>query len=191
MWSALGWKRSDGTEARAAALASEALTVRPLPDVLPALRHELYRARRYQRPLTLAALSSAEVPPGEEPRAPHVAAFLLGRVVEGLLRRSDRVAHLPDRVDRFIALLPETGMEEARRAMARLAPAVRARTGADLHAGLAAFPDDGFTFEDLMEEAEAARTRCTPATEGVPEAEPPTSAPRPESAPGPQPERRA
>ena len=191
MWGALGWKRSEGAEARAAALASEALAVQPLPDVLPTLRHELYRARRYRRPLTLAALSSGGGPSGEEPRAPHVAAFLLGRVVEGLLRRSDRVAHLPDRVDRFIALLPETGIEDARRAMARLAPAVRARTGAGLQAGLAAFPDDGFTFEDLLEEAEAARSRSAPDPGESPGSQRPGSVSRPERLPDPQPERRA
>lgn len=168
----LDWTRSNGNQDHAASLATGALSVTSLQEALPELRWEIYRARRYRRPLSLAVLDM-EREEGEEDRAdrtpqpsdgdgapvlletriPHLASLLLGRILEGLVRQSDHVAHLPAQ-DRFALVLPETDRERAHRALARLTPLVKDRTGLPMRTGVASFPEDGFTLSDLLEEAE-------------------------------------
>lgn len=180
--SLLEWRHSNGADARAIDLASGALSVPPLQEGLPDLQWEVYRARRYRRPLSLVVLSvgaKERVPSapresaeddGEsillETRIPHLASLLLGKILQGMLRQSDRVTHLPVE-DRFVLALPETDREQAFRSMARLGPVVRERVGVELRAGAAAFPEDGLTLGDLMEEAESRWRRASSSAPGL------------------------
>jgi hypothetical protein len=74
---------------------------------------------------------------------------LLGSVLCGTLRESDIVGYAVE-VDEFVALLPECDESAARRAISRLHALYFGRTGSGLRAGLAVFPRDGLTLDDLV-----------------------------------------
>jgi hypothetical protein len=81
---------------------------------------------------------------------------LLGSVLCGTLRESDIVGYAVD-VNEFVALLPECDDPAARRTIARLNALYVSRIGIGLRAGLALFPRDGLTLDDLVIHARSAR----------------------------------
>lgn len=85
---------------------------------------------------------------------------MLGAVLCGTLRESDIVCYAVE-VDEFVALLPECDESAARRAIGRLHALYFSRMGSGLRAGLAVFPRDGLTLDDLVIYAREARALAT------------------------------
>jgi diguanylate cyclase (GGDEF)-like protein len=121
------------------------------------LEEELARARRYERPLSVVALEPLDWEQALDGRADAEADARL-RAIAGELLRSVRVM---DRVARsggveFLLILPETPMAGAEIFTERLVVSVATTTAVELRAGVASYPDDADTVEDLVAEARGA-----------------------------------
>jgi hypothetical protein len=135
---------------------------------LRVLHAELRRARRYQHPLSVAVLSPAgvtlEAPRVELVRAPHLSFYLLGSLLRDVLRETDVATYAAEH-HLFAVFMLETREAEALRAVDRLRGLFHGRTGARVRAGIAEFPRDGLTMEDVFAAARLAweeRPRLTP-----------------------------
>jgi hypothetical protein len=155
--------KSSRLAARNAAIASEAAGVPVYEQAMPLVAAELHRARRYEHPLSVLVLSPDITP---SPRANGSAAgsasasietmynafFLLGSLVHDSLRESDIVAFEPDD-QLYVAFLSESDDVAARHAARRFRQAYHERTNSSLRVGMAQFPADGFTIDDLVAHA--------------------------------------
>ena len=83
--------------------------------------------------------------------------LMLGSLLCGTLRESDVVAYAAE-VHQFVALLPECDRAAAHRAIDRLHQLYATRMGTGLRVGVATYPVDGLTLDDLVEKARAALT---------------------------------
>lgn len=115
------------------------------------LRRELYRSRRYERPLVvvavrLSALNGYRAVAREE--------------LENRLRALDRAWEVGDFV---FLMLPETDREGAEQLLSRLAAETPGLVPVP-HVGLAAFPEDALTTDDLLSVAAVA---AKPVANGV------------------------
>jgi hypothetical protein len=136
-------------------------------ESLPRLMLELRRARRYERPLAVLAVGvgSLRAVHGDHSGnghsdqylsttvlATHSVFFCLGSLLIDSVRETDIVAcsaehHL------YTVLLPETGEVEACLAVDRINRVIYDRAEVHLCTGLAEFPRDGLTVEDLFDYA--------------------------------------
>ena len=162
------------------ALRGRLASILTLQELRPALEGELRRSRRYERPLTLLTLvpdvaaatttGSAVTRNGNghpedggngrhhipaTPYATQLRFLLLGSILCGTLRESDIVGYVAERHE-FCALLPECGTTAATRMVERLHRIYFERTGDGVRAGVARFPDDGLTLDDLLAQARVA-----------------------------------
>jgi GGDEF domain-containing protein len=121
------------------------------------IRTELGRSRRYHRPLSLLVVHAH--PKDEEvvremlKSVQHdVLARLsnarVGQAIGDTIRQTDLL--IRDHVGRFIVLCPETELESAGFLSKRACKAVEDRTGLQVACGVASFPDEALTFEDLL-----------------------------------------
>ena len=158
-----GWREGNGASV-------------PLVDPVDRLMAELDRARRYERPLTIAVLSAA--PSGDGPRSvgngeealhvhgngrrratvetelPQVVSLLAAAALQEVLRGSDVVCY-QHASNRFVLALAEAGRHNAQRALGRIQSLFRDVLRLDVQAGFARFPDEGLTLEDLVATAVA------------------------------------
>jgi hypothetical protein len=162
---ALGWNDPNGSAASAHPAvqlvdgASPALSSFVDSDELAA---ELARARRYERDLAIAVLSTrplrrAEAGNGESPtpsNLPQVLALMSAVALREILRQSDVVCFQAAR-NRFVLGLPESNGEDASRALLRIRSHFRTRLRLRVKTGLARFPADALTLEELITAAEA------------------------------------
>ena len=113
--------------------------------------------RRYHRPLTVVRLG---IDNAEEWMHTHGSAQFsaahrqVGRFIIENIRTTDR--GLVFNQLEYLLLLTETSQTEARSLAHRLAYVIGERYGVDLRLGLAEFPSDGLSVEELVTEAEAA-----------------------------------
>jgi GGDEF domain-containing protein len=126
------------------------------------LYRELRRARHYQHPASLLAITVTHA--SSEQAADRFLAelqrettkkYIRARVADFLvqeLRDCDLVAR---RDGHFVALLPETAAQNVEAVVQRLEGAAAARLGLEIQVGTAVFPDEAVTFETLLERAEA------------------------------------
>lgn len=124
------------------------------------IKKEFARSRRYDRPLSLVVIEP-------EPEESHTATELLRNIQDDLLHRfrSARVGQvideytrqtdliLKDHRGRFVILCPETNDQIVALLAERLARSVKERTGLSIRHGVASFPDDALSFDDLVEKA--------------------------------------
>lgn len=121
------------------------------------IRTEFGRSRRYHRPLSLLVVYA--YPKDEETvremlkSVQHdVLARLsnarVGQAIGDTIRQTDLLVR--DHVGRFIVLCPETEVESAGFLARRARKAVEDRTGLQVACGVASFPDEALTFEDLL-----------------------------------------
>jgi GGDEF domain-containing protein len=124
------------------------------------IKKEFARSRRYDRPLSLVVIEP-------EPEDTNATAELLKNIQDDLLHRfrSARVGQvldeytrqtdliLKDHRGRFVILCPETDHEIVALLAGRLARSVMERTGLSIRWGVASFPDDALSFDDLLEKA--------------------------------------
>jgi hypothetical protein len=161
---------------RAASLASRAAGIPVYRTSLPQIPAELSRARRYQRPLSVAVLRLAdEQLPMTEPAGngrgngkswatewlpmqwmkPIVAGFpFMGYLLRDVLRESDVVTY-DAALNQYVIALPDATREQAAYPVHRLEAAAEIRALTRLRVGLAQFPMDGLTLEDLVSFAQS------------------------------------
>ncbi len=125
-------------------------------ELLPLLTSELRRCRRYERSLAVLVLSpDRDGALGERPErgAPdHVRFFLLGSLLRDVVRETDiAIYHAEDHC--FGLFMPEANADGARLAIARIGNSFYQRTDTSLRVGVAEFPKDGLTVQDLFDRA--------------------------------------
>jgi diguanylate cyclase (GGDEF)-like protein len=153
---------------RAIAAAEQAAATDPLTGAMnrrgfgDTVERELARASRHGRPLALAYLDVRGLKAVND-SAGHLAGDALIQQVAGLLSESARAGDVVARLggDEFALLLPEQSADEAAVVRDRLlaqVPDCRAAIGAeypwDLTVGIAAYPEDGDSFETLLAAAD-------------------------------------
>lgn len=164
MWGWMSSRRSSrsqetvGTRPSRQQAASAEVDLPSLPAALPQIAAEFARARRYERPVTVAVFSVAPAQEGDHVvgtplRPPSLAvAPVLGTVARRAMREIDIVSCDTDS-GCCIVVMPEIAPEEGQRAIARLRGLCADRLGCPIFAGMAVFPLDGWTFGDLVRTA--------------------------------------
>jgi hypothetical protein len=139
------------------------------------LAHELARARRYEQDLSIVVLSARPMDgpattgdlaaPGL--KLPQMVALLTAVALRDVLRRSDVVCyHAAER--RFILALTESALDDAHTPLERIRTYLRTRLHLQTRAGMAAFPRDAFTLDELVSTAHARAVDAQPsATTGT------------------------
>ncbi len=122
--------------------------------LLRRLADEVERARRYAYPVTLLLLAGA-LPPSAAPE-PGSDLGSLKRLVEdvqSIIRRQDSLGHYGEGL---LLMLPHTVLEGALAAASKLVDRLAGEAGQAICVGVAEFPDDAATVEDLLNEAQQA-----------------------------------
>ena len=141
---------------------------------LPDLGHELARAQRYQRPLSIVILSVSN---GHGPElagngstgnsngngvgehnlsflSTRITSVIVGSILQGELRESDFLAYIAG-LDRYLVFFTECTAAQAHLAIERLDRLFSEKVLGRVCAGVAEFPADGLTLSDLMSKAVA------------------------------------
>jgi GGDEF domain-containing protein len=124
------------------------------------IKIELTRSRRYHRPLSLVVIEAlgndekiaTEMLKGiQHDLMNRFTSARVGQIIDDRIRQTDLV--LRDHRGRFVILCPETDLVSAELLAKRIIHAITERT--DLHVlfGVAAFPDEALTFDDLLHTA--------------------------------------
>jgi hypothetical protein len=121
------------------------------------IKTEFGRSRRYHRPLTLLVVHAF---PKDEEMVREMLKSLqqdvlirlsnarIGQAIGEVIRQTDLL--IRDHVGRFVILCPETDLENAVFLAERACKIVEERTGLQVNCGVASFPDEALTFEDLL-----------------------------------------
>jgi GGDEF domain-containing protein len=121
---------------------------------------EFTRSRRYHRPLAILLM---EVDPQVQKENGQVLKSIqsdivnrftsarIGQIIDDRIRQTDLV--LRDRQWTYVIICPETTYASVRLLANRISQAVREKTGYSILWGVAAFPEEALTFEDLMKKA--------------------------------------
>lgn len=171
--------KAAGTAAEAASqLTAHAGLVLSFQEARPRFGLEIDRARRYEDPITLATVRSGAEriyrrlrlaegdgdgrgPVSSDGAVPdevrQLAIALMSPLIRGSVRITDLVAYDASQDDHLI-LFTETSRDQACRPLTRLRDRVESRFAIDVRTGLAEFPADGYTLEDLVERAREERT---------------------------------
>ena len=157
------------------------LTTDPIDDEVHSFRtgqsqicREIRRARQYQRPASLLAISvvDAQADPEQNPllQDSYLRRFLEEIQSETLKRHiTTRLANLlvsvlgdtavvTKRDGHFVTLLPEASREQLDEIMQKLQKAAADNLGLKLRIGISTFPDEAVTFESMLEHAESDMT---------------------------------
>jgi GGDEF domain-containing protein len=164
---------------------------------LPRLNAEVNRARRYERPLTIALVWDARPPEpaarggimgarrgrkrsGADPSPLGIGSPLIPVVIASVLteivRDIDIVTYAAS-LGRFLVLMPETSEAQGRQAIERVAEICVTRLMLPVQARVAIFRDHGWTLEELVRHAmeadgdPTAASRETAGPRAVPDAE--------------------
>lgn len=126
------------------------------------IKIELTRSRRYHRPLGLVVIESES---DDEKTAREMLKSIqhdlmlrftsarVGQIIDDRVRQTDLV--MRDHHGRFIILCPETTLEGATLMARRISQAISERTNLQVLYGVAAFPDEALTFDDLLHKAKS------------------------------------
>ncbi len=132
------------------------------------IQTELARSRRYNRPLSLVIIEpeqdavGAEFQPvsrvntGQEIQKQLARRYVMAQIAEILdkeARNTDTIVK-QDKPDRFIILCPETQTSNTNTLIRRVVEKTRAQVGVQVGFGVAAFPEEAMTFEELLQKAE-------------------------------------
>lgn len=125
---------------------------------------ELARSRRYDRPLSLVIIEpdsagiAAQFQPAPKEIQKHLThRFAMAQIAEILDKeaRNTDIIIKQEKPDRFIILCPETQTSNTNTLIRRVVEKTRAQTGVQVGFGVAAFPEEAMTFEELLQKAEA------------------------------------
>jgi len=156
------------TSAPEVRLALEAARVPVFRQCAPQVDQELRRCRRYRHPLSALVLGmkpeslqeaieqlrggSRRTNPWFRRHFECTAQLMLGWIVRDGTRETDLVCYAADH-DLYAVFMPEAGAEAALASAERLGVIFQRRSSVMLKAGLAAFPTDALTLEDLFQRA--------------------------------------
>jgi GGDEF domain-containing protein len=124
------------------------------------IKVEFTRSRRYNRPLSALVLEADHV---ERINAREVVKSIqldlmnrftsarIGQIIDDRIRQTDLV--MRDHRGRFVLLCPETERADAILLAQRIGSAITERMDLKLGCGVASFPDEALTFDDLMKKA--------------------------------------
>src|SRR5262245_52938431 len=121
------------------------------------IKIELTRSRRYHRPLSLVVIESESedqkttremLKSVQQDLLNRFTSARVGQIIDDRIRQTDLV--LRDHRGRFVILCPETNLENTILLAKRIAQAVRERTSHHVLWGVAAFPEEALTFDDLL-----------------------------------------
>jgi GGDEF domain-containing protein len=124
------------------------------------IKIELTRSRRYHRPLSVVMIQSesdeAELTREAFKNIQHdlmsrFTSARVGQIIDDRVRQTDLV--LRDYQGRFFVLCPETDLSNATLLAKRISQAIKERTNLRVLWGVAAFPEEALTFEDLLQKA--------------------------------------
>jgi len=125
-----------------------------LREALPRIAAEFERARRYERSVTVVVFTrpaSGGTNGGNGHHAPTASDV---RSLAGVLASATREIDLVIcDTQCCVVIMPEIGTEDGRRAVRRMRELCARRLGAPVGAGIAAFPQDGWMFLDLVDVA--------------------------------------
>lgn len=136
------------------------------------IKIELTRSRRYHRPLSVLVIQfESEDDKTTREMLKTVQHDLLSRftfarvaqIIDDRIRQTDLV--MRDHKGRFIVLCPETDLGNASLLAKRIAQAIEERMSLTVQWGVAAFPEEALTFEDLLQKARE-RLAPTPSVSG-------------------------
>jgi GGDEF domain-containing protein len=124
------------------------------------IKIEFSRSRRYHRQLSLLVVHS--LPKDEEVVRDMLKSLQrdvltrlsnaqIGQAIGEVIRQTDLL--IRDQIGRFVVLCPETDLESAVFLSERICQIVEGRTGLHVNCGVASFPDEALTFEDLLHTA--------------------------------------
>ncbi|MDI6695840.1 MAG: diguanylate cyclase [Anaerolineales bacterium] len=123
--------------------------------VYQTLRSEVLRSQRYDKHLCVLLLKIGNQESLQEELGANELEQMKRQMLE-LLPASLRAMDIPFSGEKVGAILPETNLEGAQKVVARLLESVQRKLRVPLHIGIAQFPADGVTEEELMRAAEAA-----------------------------------
>ena len=124
------------------------------------IKIELTRSRRYHRPLSVVMIESESEDEKmirealkniQHDLMTRFTSARVGQIVDDRVRQTDLV--LRDYKGRFIVLCPETDLPNAALLAKRISQAIKERTSLRVLWGVAAFPEEALTFEDLLQKA--------------------------------------
>lgn len=124
------------------------------------IKIELTRSRRYHRPLSLVVIESESddqkttremLKSVQQDLLNRFTSARVGQIIDDRIRQTDLV--LRDHRGRFVVLCPETNLENTIMLAKRIAQAVKERTNLRVLWGVAAFPEEALTFDDLLHKA--------------------------------------
>lgn len=124
------------------------------------IKIELTRSRRYHRPLSVVMIESESDDEKLTREAfrniqhdlmSRFTSARVGQIIDDRVRQTDLV--LRDYKGRFIVLCPETDLSNASLLAKRISQAIKERTSLRVLWGVAAFPEEALTFEDLLQKA--------------------------------------
>jgi GGDEF domain-containing protein len=124
------------------------------------IKIELTRSRRYHRPLSVVMIESEsddeKITRESFKNIQHdlmsrFTSARVGQIIDDRVRQTDLV--LRDYKGRFIVLCPETDFSNASLLANRISQAIKERTSLRVLWGVAAFPEEALTFEDLLQKA--------------------------------------
>ncbi len=124
------------------------------------IKTEFARCRRYNRPLSLIVLTSQaeEGKPVKKMLSSiqhdlsyHFQSARVAQIIDEHIRQTDLI--LKERKGRFVILCPDTERNTAILLVNRIARTIQDKTGFQTHWGVAVFPSDVLTFEDLLQKA--------------------------------------
>ena len=124
------------------------------------LDYEIHRARRYDRPVSLLILDVGDLERNVEEEGVDAADEALATVegiLAGLVRDADRITRRAG--TQFAVVLPETPLVGARSVATKICQRVARQprlSQSNVHLGIAQYPEDGATSEELVAEAHAA-----------------------------------
>ncbi|MBI5943591.1 MAG: hypothetical protein HY864_04425 [Chloroflexi bacterium] len=121
------------------------------------IKNEFAKSRRYHRPLSLVVVHP--FPKNEEAIREMLKSLQrdvlvrlsnahIGQAVGDTIRQTDLL--IRDSVGRYIVLCPETNLEKVVFLADRITKVIEERTGLQANCGIASFPEEALTFEDLL-----------------------------------------
>jgi hypothetical protein len=126
----------------------------PLVDSDDVLTFEFGRSRRYERALSIVVLSPTSWPDDQETEPPLILPLLTAAGLREILRETDIMCYQPAD-GRFVLGLTESEGTAARHALERVRTLFKSRLRIELAIGVAQFPQDGLTLDDLVASARA------------------------------------
>ncbi len=134
------------------------------------IKIELTRSRRYHRPLSVLVIqmeSEDEKTIRETLKSVQhdllnrFSSARVGQIIDDRIRQTDLV--LRDYKGRFVVLCPETDLPSASLLGKRVSEAIKERTSLRVLWGVAAFPEEALTFDDLLQKAQERLVHPMPA----------------------------